>query len=214
MFLDVLRRRNPASSKPRSRCIRQGKIPANTYVLDLDAVEANARVLKAEADRLGLKVFAMTKQMAANGSFCRAVMRGGIDRRWRSTWPAPAPRTAPAEIGHLGHLAAGTARTRPRRPPRRSGRTTGPCSTTRRPAKRPPRRTRRGLCAGPAGPHPGRGRHLLSRPRGRLRRRRYRRGRRPLDGSMAAASPASPPSRRCSSIPRRARFCRRPISRR
>ena len=38
---------------------------------------------------------------------------------------------------------------------------------------------KRGLQAGFAGPHPGRGRPLLSRPRGRLRGRRRRRGRRP-----------------------------------
>ena len=80
MFLDVLRRRNPKFLEAAIVLHRQGKIPANAYVLDLDAVEANARVLKTEADRLGLKIFAMTKQVGRASSFCAAVQRGGINR--------------------------------------------------------------------------------------------------------------------------------------
>ena len=77
MFLDVLRRRNPRLIEQSIALHQTGKIPANTYVIDLDAVEANARKLRAEADRHGLKLFAMTKQMGRNGSFCAALRRGG-----------------------------------------------------------------------------------------------------------------------------------------
>ena len=51
-------------------------LPANTYVIDLDAVEGNARCIAERGARHGLKTFAMTKQMGRNGSFCRAVARG------------------------------------------------------------------------------------------------------------------------------------------
>src|SRR5690349_15785328 len=78
MFLDVLRRRNPAFIEAAIRLHQEGRLPANAYVLDLDAVERNARRLKDEAARLGLKIFAMTKQVGRSSSFCRAVMRGGI----------------------------------------------------------------------------------------------------------------------------------------
>jgi predicted amino acid racemase len=105
MFLDVLRRRNPKFIEAAIALHRQGKIPANAYVLDLDAVEANARLLKAEADRLGMKIFAMTKQVGRASSFCQAVMRGGIDRSVAVDMAcARATHRAGLHVGHLGHL--------------------------------------------------------------------------------------------------------------
>ena len=62
MFLDVLRRRNPAFIEAAMALHQQGDIPANAYVLDLDAVEANARVLKAEAE---LKLYQLKEVQAA-----------------------------------------------------------------------------------------------------------------------------------------------------
>jgi predicted amino acid racemase len=105
MFLDVLRRRNPKFLEAAIALHRQGEIPANAYVLDLDAVEANARVLKTEADRLGLKIFAMTKQAGRASSFCAAVQRGGIDRSVAvDVACARATHRAGLRVGHLGHL--------------------------------------------------------------------------------------------------------------
>lgn len=105
MFLDVLRRRNPAFIEAAMALHQQGKIPANAYVLDLDTVERNARVLADEAARLGLKTFAMTKQVGRSSSFCRAVKRGGIDRAVAVDMAcARATHKAGLKLGHLGHL--------------------------------------------------------------------------------------------------------------
>lgn len=105
MFLDVLRRRNPKFLEAAIALHQQGEIPANAYVLDLDAVEANTRVLKTEADRLGLKIFAMTKQVGRARSFCAAVQRGGIDRSVAVDMAcARATHRAGLRVGHLGHL--------------------------------------------------------------------------------------------------------------
>lgn len=105
MFLDVLRRRNPKFIEAAIALHRQGKLPANSYVLDLDTVEANARTLKTEASRLGLKIFAMTKQVGRSSSFCRAVMRGGIDASVAVDMAcARATHRAGMKVGHLGHL--------------------------------------------------------------------------------------------------------------
>ena len=105
MFLDVLRRRNPAFIEAAISLHQQGSLPANAYVLDLDTVEQNAKVLKEETDRLGLKVFAMTKQVGRSSSFCRAVMRGGIDRAVAVDMAcARATHKAGMKLGHLGHL--------------------------------------------------------------------------------------------------------------
>jgi predicted amino acid racemase len=80
MFLDLIRRRNPRLIEAAIALHQSGELPANTYVIDLDTVENNARAISAKADSLGLTVMAMTKQMGRNESFCRAVMRGGITR--------------------------------------------------------------------------------------------------------------------------------------
>ncbi|MCC5975294.1 MAG: alanine racemase [Rubellimicrobium sp.] len=105
MFLDVLRRRNPAFVLAAQQLHRAGAIPANSYVIDLDAVEANARATRAEADKLGLKVFAMTKQVARHPGFCRALLAGGIDRAVAVDMPcATACHLAGLQVGHLGHL--------------------------------------------------------------------------------------------------------------
>jgi predicted amino acid racemase len=105
MFLDVLRRRNPKLIEQAIALHQAGKIPANSYVMDLDAVEDNARTIGAAADRLGLRVFAMTKQMSRSPSFCRAVVRGGITQAVAVDMEdARACRRAGLAIGHIGHL--------------------------------------------------------------------------------------------------------------
>jgi len=79
VFLDVLRRRNPALIAATITLHQQGQLPANTYVFDLDAITANARVISAGADKLGLTTFAMTKQVGRNPDVCKALITGGID---------------------------------------------------------------------------------------------------------------------------------------
>ncbi len=105
MFLDVLRRRNPAFILAAQALHQAGAIPANSYVLDLDAVTENARLLRTEGDRLGLKVFAMTKQVGRQTGFSRAVMAGGIDRCVAVDMAcAISCHRAGLRVGHLGHL--------------------------------------------------------------------------------------------------------------
>ena len=79
MFLTALRTRNPAFVEAVVSLHQAGELPAPAYVIDLDAVEENARLIAAEAARLGLEVFAMTKQMGRSPAFIAAVRRGGID---------------------------------------------------------------------------------------------------------------------------------------
>lgn len=105
MFLDVLRRRNPGLVEAAIRLHRLGRLPANAYVIDLDAVEANARLLSTEASRLGLRTLAMTKQVGRSSSFCRAAMAGGIPAAVAVDMAcARAVHRAGMKVGHLGHL--------------------------------------------------------------------------------------------------------------
>ena len=80
MFLEALRRRNPFLIEQAIALHQGGSLPANAYVIDLDTVEENARTIANAAEKLGLTTLAMTKQMGRNGSFCRAVKRGGITK--------------------------------------------------------------------------------------------------------------------------------------
>ena len=106
MFLDALRRRNPVLIEQAIALHQAGKLPANAYVIDLDAVEDNARVIADAAKRLSLTAFAMTKQMGRNGSFCAAVRRGGIGKAVAVDMAcARAVHRAGLPVGHIGHLS-------------------------------------------------------------------------------------------------------------
>lgn len=105
MFLDVLERRNPALIEAAVALHRSGKLPANTYAIDLDAVETNARSIAAEADRLGIEILAMTKQVGRGGPFMAAIEAGGIGQTVCVDMAcARATGAAGLRVGHLGHL--------------------------------------------------------------------------------------------------------------
>ena len=212
MFLDVLRRRNPALVEAAIALHQAGHIPANCYVLDLDAVEDNARAFRQRADALGLTVFAMTKQVGRNSGFCRALARGGIDRAVAVDMAcAQALRAAGMRVGHLGHLVQV-----PRFEADAAARDIAPDYWTVFSGAKASEAAGAALRAGRsqklARPHPRPGRHLLPRARGRLRRRRRRRGGgRAGRPGTAPASPGSPPFRRCCSTTRPAPSRRLPI---
>jgi len=106
MFLEVLRHRNPNFIEAAQQLHGEGKIPANSYVIDLDVLERNAHILIKEAEKFNLKVFAMTKQFGRASSACRALMRGGIEACVAVDMAcARAIYKAGMRIGHLGHLS-------------------------------------------------------------------------------------------------------------
>lgn len=105
MFLHTLRRRNPALLEAATTLHQSGDVPANTTVLDLDAIERNARTLATEADRLGLRPFAMTKQIGRNPDASAAIRRGGIDAAVAVDLECGIAAAAGGlRTGHLGHL--------------------------------------------------------------------------------------------------------------
>ena len=105
MFLNVLRRRNPDFVETAMAFHQAGRIPANSYVLDLDAIEQNATLFSIEAGKWGLKTFAMTKQAGRNSGFCNAIKKGGIDRIVAvDITCALSCKRSGTRTGHLGHL--------------------------------------------------------------------------------------------------------------
>ncbi|GHE08975.1 alanine racemase [Klenkia taihuensis] len=105
MFLPLLRRRAVPLLRAAHAFHRAGVLPPNTYVLDLDAVERNAAAVTAEAQRLGLTPFAMTKQIGRNPDASRAIAAGGISHAVGVDLEcAVAAAAGGLGIGHLGHL--------------------------------------------------------------------------------------------------------------
>ncbi|MFJ1744725.1 alanine racemase [Streptomyces sp. NPDC088116] len=104
MFLDTVLTRNPALVDTATALHRSGAVPPDTYVLDADAVEANAALLAAEAERLGLSLWFVVKQFGRNPALIRAVARH-IPRFAAIDPPeARALHAAGARAGNLGHL--------------------------------------------------------------------------------------------------------------
>ncbi len=105
MFLDLLLRRNSAFIEAAISLHQQGKLPANSYVIDLDTVESNAALFQTEAKKYGLTTLAMTKQVGRHSGFCNAVMRGGINQSVAvDVACAIACDRAGLKTGHIGHL--------------------------------------------------------------------------------------------------------------
>ena len=105
MFLHILVRRNPSLVRAAVNLHQAGAIPPNSYVLDLDAVRRNARLIKRAADRAGLSVYPMTKQVGRNPLFVRAVARAGMPKIVCVDWmEAHMVARQKAQVGHVGHL--------------------------------------------------------------------------------------------------------------
>ncbi|MXZ69360.1 MAG: YhfX family PLP-dependent enzyme [Acidimicrobiia bacterium] len=105
MFLKKLLTRNRRFVEAAIRLHQEGSIPANSYVLDLDAIEANTRYFSTEAHRRGLTVYAMSKQLGRAGGALDAITRGGADGYVAVDMACARPIVAGGHrLGNLGHL--------------------------------------------------------------------------------------------------------------
>ncbi|MGD9715355.1 MAG: alanine racemase, partial [Thermomicrobiales bacterium] len=80
MFLQRLLDLNSALIDAAVSLHQAGKIPANTWLYDLDTIGANARIQASEAKRLGLTTYLMTKQIARNPMVAATALANGIDK--------------------------------------------------------------------------------------------------------------------------------------
>ncbi len=105
MFLAATRRRNPAIISAAARLHAEGRVPAGSYVVDIDTVGANARLVSDAARQRGLVCWQMTKQFGRNPLVAQAVAANGVDG-------VVAVEMAEARrlhghglrIGHVGHI--------------------------------------------------------------------------------------------------------------
>jgi len=105
MFLEILKRRNPQFIKAVVDLHQKGELKANSFVIDLDIVRENVRIIKEEADKFGLDIYWMTKQINRNPVILKVLAEIG------------SPKTIAVDIdcarvivdnngvvGHIGHL--------------------------------------------------------------------------------------------------------------
>ncbi len=105
MFLESLVERNRPFVEASIRLHQEGQVPPNAYVIDLDTLETNTRTLTSEAHRLGLKVYAMTKQLGRAPAALEAITAGGVDGYVAVDMDCARPIvTGGHKLGNLGHL--------------------------------------------------------------------------------------------------------------
>jgi len=105
MFLQSLIRRNRRFIEAAVTLHQAGKIPPNSYVLDLDTIQNNASIMVDEASRLDLKIYAMSKQIGRNPEAFKALAAGGIDSYVAVDMACARPvHKAGYRVGHIGHL--------------------------------------------------------------------------------------------------------------
>ena len=105
MFIDATLRRNPALIEAAVELHRADKIPSNCYVIDLETVASNARLVAAAAAEAGLQTLQMTKQFGRNPLVAQAVADNGIDAVVAVDFEeARILHHHGLRLGHVGHL--------------------------------------------------------------------------------------------------------------
>lgn len=105
MFLDITIKRNPSLIKTAFQLHRDGVIYPNTYVLDMDIIKENAKMLKREADKYNINLYMMTKQIGRNPEIARTINEVGIDKVVAvDPWEAISLSKSGMKLGNVGHL--------------------------------------------------------------------------------------------------------------
>ena len=105
MFLRSLLNQNPRFVEAAIELHQAGQIPANSYVLDLDAISTNTALLCDKAHSLNLIVYAMTKQLGRAPGAITAMAKGGVDGFVAVDMACARPIAHNKhQVGHLGHL--------------------------------------------------------------------------------------------------------------
>ena len=105
MFLDSLIKRNKKLIEFTKNAFEKGLILPNSYVLDLDSIKENAKLIKKEADKYNIDVFQMTKQFGRNPIVAKAIKSVGIKKSACVDFQCGLVlNKAKIKIGNIGHL--------------------------------------------------------------------------------------------------------------
>jgi predicted amino acid racemase len=104
-FLEKVRKVNPNLIRAAAALHQSGMIPAETYVLDLDAISANSELLREVSRRNDIDVYFCLKQIARNPLAGQAVMNAGLKKAMAMTVEgAKSLDRHGIPVGHVGHM--------------------------------------------------------------------------------------------------------------
>lgn len=105
MYLSRLMERNPRLMEAAIHLHQAGRVPPNTWLIDLDTVVGNARALSEVARQLGLTTYLMTKQYGRNPYVSALALANGLHKivAVDETCALMAHRYG-LSVGHMGHL--------------------------------------------------------------------------------------------------------------
>lgn len=105
MFLELTQKYNPALIQYALELHQNGSISPNTYVIDLDTIKKNSKILSTEARKQDIELFFMTKQIGRNPLIAQAIVESGIEKAVAvDPWEAISLSQYGIKIGHVGHL--------------------------------------------------------------------------------------------------------------
>lgn len=105
MFLESIIKKNPSLIEISVELHQSGKIPANSWVIDLDTIATNAIILSKAAKKYNLSTYIMSKQYGRNPFVSKVAIKKGLYKtvavdiqciRLMRRYNIP--------IGHVGHL--------------------------------------------------------------------------------------------------------------
>ena len=97
--------RNPQLIEAAFKLHRERIAPPNSWIIDLDAIAANADALGVKARELGLTTYVMTKQYNRNPVVTQVALRRGLHKAVAvDTHCARVMHRYGVPIGHVGHL--------------------------------------------------------------------------------------------------------------
>lgn len=105
MFLEKTINRNRKLVQAAFKLHKEGLIMPDTYLIDLDTLIENAKKIKDEADKYGIKLYFMSKQIGRNPLVCKEFMKLGYDGAVVVDFKeAEVMIDNNIKIGHVGHL--------------------------------------------------------------------------------------------------------------
>lgn len=105
MFIGRLVADNPRLALAAVRAHQEGRLLSGTYLIDIDALAANAALLRDAADASNLAIYFMAKQFGRNPDACRAAIAAGLPSAVAvDTQCLEAEADHGIPVGHVGHL--------------------------------------------------------------------------------------------------------------
>ncbi|KOF58002.1 amino acid racemase [Clostridium sp. DMHC 10] len=105
MFLRATVNKNPNLIETAVLLHRKGIIEPDTYVLDLDSILNNGKLIREEADKYGIKTYFMTKQFGRNSYIAKEFMKLGYEGAVTVDFrEAKLLGNSGIKLAHVGHL--------------------------------------------------------------------------------------------------------------